>query len=101
MKDLEEANSHCRGLLGTNPLVVCLAGGSQWRKGGRVSRRKEDLLAPTTLTDTTSRWDFEGWERCSYFSDWTHQLLLAHIKRTIWHFGDVATQQHVARLACC
>ena len=31
-----------------------------------VARRKEDLRAHTTLLDTTSRCDFERWERCLY-----------------------------------
>ena len=72
----------------------CLAGGFLVA----AKSRKEDLLPPTTFLDTTSRWDFEGWESCSCLfsileavpSSHHAQAFLLSESRAIWQFGHPA-----------
>ena len=50
-----------------------------WVAGGCREEKRRYTNQPTTALDTTSSWDFEGWESCSYLCrGYQYQLLLWH-----------------------
>ena len=103
----------------TNPLDVTLCE-HKGVAGRWLSRGEKKIYAPTTTNlDTTSSWDFEGWESCSYLysifrrvsSVSRHTITLCSGKRLSFYeraeqFGNLATLAaleagcHAARWLC-